>query len=468
MVFIVQVLCVDLDAGWKGRNKQCWAALAGILAGSLVCASLRAAPTAIDLARLEGDLTPVGAERAGNAEGSIPAWTGGLPQQSIEPKVGYVDPYAADPILFTITAENAANYAQQLTDGHRELFRQYPDTYRLNVYPTRRSASWPAKVLAKIKQQAPLARTEGYGLFDVGQSAVPFPLTHDPLQMMWNHSLRWRGGSVLRETNWFPVDRRGRYFNVRVMEAQAFDQQGYMNDPRPNRLLNFYGLYLAPASIEGQLTLIWEPINPVAKSRQTWSYQTVLRRVVRVPSQAYDDIDRRTQGMRTSDQYDGWNGAPDKYDWKLLGKREMFIPYNSYKLSDKTLKYADILLPGNLNPDLLRYELHRVWVIEATLRPCEHHRYPRRVFYLDEDTWQVSMEEDYDQDGQLWRFGDHPAMQFYDVQVPWYRAMVHYDLKAGSYLASELDNEAKRARKWGWKGDINDFLPVNMRRLGTR
>ena len=429
---------------------------------------LLAAVTASDVARLDADLTPVGAERAGNADGTIPAWTGGLPKQPIDRKVGYVDPYADDPILFTITAENAAQYADQLTDGHRALFKAHPESYRLNVYPTRRSASWPEKVLEQVKIQAPLARTDGFALLDVGKSSVPFPITDDPLQMMWNHSLRWRGGSVMRESNWFPVDRRGRYFNVRVIEAQAFDQQGYMNDSRPNRLLNFYGLYLAPASIEGQITLVWEPINPVAKSRQTWSYLTVLRRVVRVPSQAYDDIDRRTQGMRTSDQYDGWNGAPDLYDWKLLGKREMFIPYNSYKLSAKTLKYADILQPGNVNPDLLRHELHRVWVIEATLRPGEHHRYPRRIFYLDEDTWQVSMEEDYDNQGKLWRFGDHPAMQFYDVQVPWYRAMVHYDLRADAYLASELDNEAKRARKWGWKGDINDFLPVNLRRLGTR
>jgi hypothetical protein len=286
--------------------------------------------------------------------------------------------------------------------------------------------------------------------------------------MMWNHSLRWRGGSVVRVYNWFPVDARGRYFTVRVVDAIAFDQQGYMKESRPNRLANFYALYLAPANIEGQLTLVWEPINQTEQSRQTWTYQTQSRRVVRLPSLAHDDLDKRTQGLRTSDQYDGWNGAPDLYDWKLLAKREMFIPYNSYKLSSKKLKYADILQPGHVNPDLLRYELHRVWVIEATLRPGKRHRYPRRIFYLDEDTWQVSMEEDYDRNGKLWRFGNHPAMQFYDVLVPWYRAMIHHDFKAGAYLASDLDNESTIPRKWGKKGDINDFLPVNLRRLGTR
>jgi hypothetical protein len=190
--------------------------------------------------------------------------------------------------------------------------------------------------------------------------------------------------------------------------------------------------------------------------------------VVRQPSLAYDDLDRRTQGLRTVDQYDGWNGAPDRYNWTLLGKREMYIAYNSYKLSSKKLKYADMLLPGHVDPALLRYELHRVWVIEATLRPGMRHRYPRRIFYLDEDTWQVSMEEDYDSDDRLWRFGDHQAMQFYDAVVPWYRATINYDFRSGAYLASDLDNESDIPRQWGWIGDINDFLPVNLRRLGTR
>jgi len=439
-----------------------------LLAGLLHGPASSAAVTAQELQRLERDLTPVGAERVGNADGTIPPWTGGLAQQAMDPTVGYLDPYADDPILFTIDADNVDQYSEQLSPGHQELFRQYPDSYRMHVYPTRRSANWPQEVLDEVRKQAPLAATEGYALLNVGRSAVPFPITSDPLQMMWNHSLRWRGGSVKRLYNVFPVDARGRYFTVGILDIIVFDQQGYMQESRPNRLANFLGVYLAPANIEGQITLVWEPIDETAQSRQTWKYETVSRRVVRVPSLAYDDLDQRTQGLRTSDQYDGWNGSPNRYDWKLLGKREMFIPYNSYKLSSKKLKYADILQPGHIDPDLLRYELHRVWVVEATLRPGKRHRYPRRIFYLDEDTWQVSMEEDYDSDDRLWRFGNHPAMQFYDVMVPWYRAMIHHDLRMGAYLASELDNETKISREWGFKGEINDFLPVNLRRLGTR
>lgn len=157
--------------------------------GLLVSPLLVAAVNAGDLARLDGDLTPVGAERAGNAAGTIPPWTGGLAQQDIDPAVGYLDPYADDPVLFTITAQNVSEHEDQLSIGHREMFRKFPDTYRMNIYPSRRSANWPQQVLAEVKAQAPLAYTEGYGLFDVGKSAVPFPITTDPLQMMWNHTL---------------------------------------------------------------------------------------------------------------------------------------------------------------------------------------------------------------------------------------------------------------------------------------
>jgi len=434
-----------------------------------VCAGL----TPDQVARLDGDLTPVGAERAGNVAGTIPAWTGGLPVTPIDQKVGYLDPYADDPVLFTITAQNVDQYADQLGPGYLEMFKKFPDTYRMNIYPTRRSASLPDAVVAEIKARAPYSRSVDYSVYDTGRSAVPFPITSNPVEMMYNHSLRWRGGSVDRLYNWFPVDRSGRYFSVRVLERQASDYHGYMKESRPNRLINLLGMYLAPANIEGQLILNWEPVNGDNSAdnytpRQIWTYQTVSRRVLRLPALGHDDIDRRTLGMRTVDQYDGWNGSPDWYDWKLLGKREIYIPYNSYKLSDKKLKYKDILQPGHIDPDLLRYELHRVWVIEATIRPDYNHRYPRRTFYLDEDTWQVSMEEDYDLDGVLWRFGNHPQMQFYDVQVPWYRALVITDFRSGAYLASDLDNEVRLPRKWGWIGEINDYLPVNLRRLGNR
>lgn len=440
-----------------------------LAAASLLAATgLQAAATPEQLARLGSELTPVGAERAGNADGSIPPWSGGLPRKAIDPALGYEDPYAQDPILFTIDAANAAQHAERLSPGQLALLKAHPQTFRMNVYPTRRSAALPDAVLAEVKKQAPLARTDGDQLLDVGKSAVPFPIPADGLQVMWNHVLRWRGGAYSRMYTWFPVADSGRYFTVRLLEHTAFDQQGYIKEPRPNRLANTLGFYLAPAGIEGQMTLVWEPVNPVETSRAAWIYDTRWTRVTRVPALCCDHIDPRTQGLRTADQFDGWNGTPERYDWKLVGKREMYIQYNAYKLSDRKLKYADIVKPKHPDPALLRYERHRVWVVEATLKPGAHHRYVKRTFYVDEDTWQVAMEEAYNARGELWRFGDHATMQYYDVMVPWYRATTHYDLLAGAYLISHLDNEETYVRTWGKVAEMNEFLPSTLRLYGTR
>ena len=173
--------------------------------------------------------------------------------------------------------------------------------------------------------------------------------------------------------------------------------------------------------------------------------------------------------MRTSDQFDAWNGAPDRYDWKLIGKKEIYIPYNAFRLGDKKLKYKDdIIRTGTINSDLMRYELHRVWEVEANLKPGSKHIYGKRVFYLDEDTWTVVYEDAYDTRKQLWRIGEHPMMQFYDVKIPYFRANLWHDLNSGAYYAAGLDNEIKTPWDWNQKGKWADFQPDALRRLGTK
>jgi hypothetical protein len=171
-----------------------------------------------------------------------------------------------------------------------------------------------------------------------------------------------------------------------------------------------------------------------------------------------------TGGLRLADQNDGWNGAPDRFSWKLIGKRELLIGYNGYKIADRTLRYPDIIRARNLDPDLLRYERHRVWVVEATR--IKSHKFYRRIFYVDEDTWQVAQEEDYSKEGKLVRFGDYHMMQFYDVQVPWYAATINHDIGSGAYLVSYLNNMEPFPMRWGFKARINDYLPSRLRSLG--
>jgi hypothetical protein len=239
-----------------------------------------------------------------------------------------------------------------------------------------------------------------------------------------------------------------------------------MADPEPNRLFYALGYFTEPATLRGTIFLVHEPVDQVAEQRSAWIYNAGQRRVRRAPDLAYDGINDGSEGMIVTDQVDGYNGAPDRFEWKLVGKREMYIPYNTYKVGDKSLKYKDIVGPHTLNADLVRYELHRVWVVEGTLKPGQRHVYGRRTFYLDEDSWSVVSEDAYDNRGGLWRVSLLGMVQYYDAVVPWYRFGVVHDLTTGGYIAGGLDNEVKEPMQFGVEGRLMDFKPDALRRLG--
>jgi hypothetical protein len=190
--------------------------------------------------------------------------------------------------------------------------------------------------------------------------------------------------------------------------------------------------------------------------------------VRRAPQIAYDGPGTAADGLRTSDNLDMFNGAPDRYEWKLLGKREIYIPYNNYRLASPQLKYADILKPGHINQDLTRYELHRVWVVEASLKSGERNIYAKRRFYLDEDSWQIAESELYDGRGQLWRVGEAQLYQQYDKQIPVYALEALYDLIAGRYIAIGLGNEEKAPVQYGIELSSSDFSTAALRNDGVR
>lgn len=80
--------------------------------------------------------------------------------------------------------------------------------------------------------------------------------------------------------------------------------------------------------------------------------------------------------MASFDEVDVFAGRGDRFDWKIVGKKEVLIPYNSNGLHTPT-KDSDVLMANHLNPDHVRWELHRVWVIESTLRAVSATRLPR-------------------------------------------------------------------------------------------
>jgi hypothetical protein len=437
---------------------------AALLASGFWCAMATAA--APDYSRLGQELTPVGAERAGNADGTIPAWEGGLsqPPAGWTAQQGYVDPFAGDKPLFTITAANAAQYEAKLTRGQLALLRKFPQGFRMNVYPTRRTVGYPKAVTDKVAAQAGKVSLQGFGLKDLGGSTTPFPIPQNGLEAIWNHLVRYLGGGIVRAGHSFPVRPNGDHYKI-GFRAQRIYAQNVAN-AEPNRLFYALGYFTEPATLRGTIFLVHEPIDQVAEQRSAWIYNAGARRVRRAPDLAYDGINDGSEGMLTTDQVDGYNGAPDRYEWTLLGKREVYVPYNTYKLSDKSLKYKDIIRPNSINPDLVRYELHRVWVVEGTLKPGQRHIYGKRTFYLDEDSWSVLAEDAYDTRGGLWRASLHGLVQAYDANVPFYRFGIYHDLNSGAYLVGGLDNELKEPIQFDAKARLTEFQPDALRRLG--
>lgn len=441
------------------------------LAGLIPAATAFAAISDADLARLGNELTPFGAERAGNAAGTIPAWDGGIttPPAGYQPGEHHRDPFASDKPIATITAANLSEYQDRLTLGHIALLKAYP-SYKMPLFPTHRSAAAPQRVYDATRKMASTARLTNNGSGVEGTVVgIPFPVPQNGLEVIWNHLLRYRSEGAIRHISQAAPLRNGSYSLV------EFTDEFWFNYARPdvtekeleNTILFFKQTVLAPARLAGSILLVRETLDQVKEPRSAWVYNTGQRRVRRAPNVAYDAPGTASDGMRTSDQFDMFNGAPDRYDWKLLGKKEMIVPYNSYALHSDKLKYADILKPLHINQDFTRYELHRVWVVEATVKAGTSHIYPRRTFYFDEDSWQILAVDQYDSHGQIWRVSEAHCINYYDVPMFWSTLEVHTDLQAGRYLAIGLDNET-RMYEFNLKRTPADYTPAALSREGVR
>ena len=423
--------------------------------------------------RLGNDLTPMGAERAGNADGTIPAWQGGIGQvpPGFKPGGHHPDPFAQDQISFTITRDNMSEYAGQLTAGHKALLEQYGDTFRMNIYPTRRSASYPEYVYEATKANALTAELVDNGNGVEGAiKSVPFPIPQSGLEAIWNHILRFRGTSARRMLGQAPVTRKGSYTMV-MLEDEYFAPYHLptaVEADLNNVIIMFMQRVAAPARLTGTILMAHETMNQNKQHRMVWLYNPGQRRVRRAPNVAFDNPGTAADGLRTSDQFDMYNGSPERYNWELVGKKEMYVPYNAYKLDSGELNYKDIIQPLHMNPEVLRYELHRVWVVEATLKKGVRHIYKRRTFYIDEDSWQVLSVDQYDNRDQLWRVSEGHAINYYEVPTLWTTVDVHYDLQIGRYLALGLNNQEPFTYDYSVNLTAQDFTTGALRRIGRR
>ncbi|KAI2691707.1 MULTISPECIES: DUF1329 domain-containing protein [unclassified Pseudomonas] len=445
---------------------------AGVLGLSLLATSVMAAVPAAEADKLGKSLTPMGAEMAGNADGSIPAWKP-LPKNAgtVDSKGFLSNPFASEKPLFTITAKNVDQYKDKLAPGQYAMFKRYPETFIMPVYTSHRGSTVPDEVFASIKKNATNTKlvSGGNGLENF-ETAVPFPIPKTGVEVIWNHITRYRGGSVTRLVTQATPQPNGSFSLVYFQDQFVFRDKMKDYDPaNPGNILFYFKQKVtAPARLAGGVLLVHETLDQVKEPRSAWVYNAGQRRVRRAPQVSYDGPGTAADGLRTSDNLDMFNGAPDRYDWKLEGKKEMYIASDSYKIDSPTLKYADIIKAGHINQDLTRYELRRVWHVVATLKEGQRHIYAKRDFYIDEDTWQAAVIDHYDGRGQLWRVAEAHAEDYYDKQVPWYALEVLYDLQSGRYLALGMKNEEKSAYDFGFTATTSDFTPAALRQDGVR
>ncbi|CRM20621.1 MULTISPECIES: DUF1329 domain-containing protein [Pseudomonas] len=446
-----------------------------VMALSLLAANVMAAVSPDEAAKLGTTLTPVGAEKAGNADGSIPAWTGGIPKNAgaVDSKGFLADPFASEKPLFVITAATVDTYKDKLSDGQVAMFKRYPETYKIPVYPSHRTVNLPPEIYESIKRSAlnVKAINDGNGLENfTGNRYYAFPIPKNGVEVLWNHITRYHGGNLRRIITQATPQTNGGYTPIRFEEEVAVPQAiPDMDQAKAANVLSFFKQSVtAPARLAGNVLLVHETLDQVKEPRLAWIYNAGQRRVRRAPQVSYDGPGTASDGLRTTDNFDMFSGAPDRYDWKLVGKKEMYIPYNSYKLDQPTLKYDDIIKAGHINQDLTRYELHRVWEVVGTVKPSERHIYAKRHMYIDEDSWQVALVDHYDGRGQLWRVAEGHAQFYYNHQVPAYTVETLYDIIAGRYIALGMKNEEKSSFVFGFNAKAADYTPAALRAEGVR
>ncbi|MBW2232685.1 MAG: DUF1329 domain-containing protein [Deltaproteobacteria bacterium] len=442
---------------------------------TLIAASALARPSEEEIARLGGEeLTPVGAERAGNAQGTIPDWTGGVtePPAGWEPGMRRIDLFKDDRILFSIDTDNVDQHADKLSPGQIELIKTY-DGYRMDVYPTQRSCAYPESDYEQVKVNARVARVDDECYVQEGLSSPLFPFPANGCEVITNGKLSVFNGLIAydrMEATLVPT-RSGRFVPSRRQQKFFFTNR----DPNVESFADLNGIWtkslshtVGPPKKAGEMTLVHAQASGHLRA---WTYNPGQRRVRRAPNFEYDNPVPGWQNLVTIDQVNGYVGAADRYNWKLVGKQELYVPYNSEKFVDPNLKYEDLVQARYPNRAAMRYELHRVWVVEGTLRERKRHVMPRRVFYIDEDSWLIVVVDAYDRRGSLWRVQESLPQVIYEIPSCVSNGTIYYDLVAGRYVVSPAMNEELEADYLaGHTGRVSDtgFAPDDMRKTGRR
>ncbi len=466
----------------------------------IVSGSAWAKATPDEVAKLGKELTPVGAERAANSDQTIPVWRGRELFEGERTAEVPVDPltisraqleewrqkepakirnlvYAElgkykDEIgdvaakNFDITKANFKEHADKLTAGHKAMFERY-DSYTMPVYPTVRTAFFPQEIYDATLANASTATLVGTDDVNDAKLGFPFPIPKSGAEAIWNHKLKFRGSAVRRYNNQAIVKPDGTFKISKLVEDVKF-KYANLKEPGGTELLAFYlSEVIEPARVAGQITLVHETADDGAGGRLAWLFNPGLGRVNRAPDVGYDNPYIGTDGEQFNDQVDVFNGALDRYNWKLVGKKEIYIPYHSYEINSPEHRYTDIIGAGHINQSLARYELHRVWVVEATVKDGQRHQFARRTFYLDEDSWSIAAVDCYDNRDQLWKLQEAHLITLPFIPTVTGIPEIIYDLQTNRYFVTALTNE-DAVSDFEISYEDSNFTPAALKRKARR
>ena len=449
---------------------------------SIFSASVMAGMSAQDVARLGKDLNPMGGIKAGSKDGLMPEWTGsvvGLPKGVTwdGPGKPYPDPWPNEEPLFTITKDTMEQYRERLSPGQIAMFEAYPDTFRMPVYPGHREFAYYPKYYEKVLYNAEHSElindNEGVEGF-IGGATFPVPTTGP--EAVWFTRTTGAYETVDGEYSDIAVFpngtrsvRRSRFLQESPYASRNNPISPEYEYPKLGEYAGYIMTYVTePARDKGLITAVLEPFDYSRNDREVWRYLPGSRRVRRAPTVGFDTPDG-PGGLKTVDEVRGFNGSMERFEWNLIGRQEMFIPYHNYKFDDPNINYDELLTKFHVNPDYMRYELKRVWVVEGTLKEGQRHIYAKRRLYLDEDTGLTVITENYDGRGELWKVAMTNSIYEYGGQAYDRRVEMYHDLRAGAYIAERLINDSAPMLY-----DINPmkgpayFSPSNIRKLGKR
>ena len=457
------------------KQKKLSAVLAvslGLLAAGAAFAKVPAA----EADKLGKELTCTGAIKAGNADGSIPAFTGKIlgvpPGVKFTKSVGQFQPdiYANEKPLFEITAANMAQYGDKLSDGQKALLKKFPTTMRIPVYPGHRDFRYDDEICAVVKHNALEAEVVNDGNGVKGfMGALPFPIPKTGLELFWNNMIPSRASTEDVERDLALVGAGGdvAWGRTNYVQLSRYDSKESLGKPNEGKYAWVTNFTILPEREKGSVILSIEPMNFGTDKRLAWNYDPGTRRVRQLPEFGYDQPSPGSSGKVTIDSDRLFNGAPDRYEWSMQGKREMFVPANAFRIHQQ-IKYADLIKPGHPNPAYTRYELRRVLVLEGKLKPNYRHLYSKRVMFIDEDTGHAVSGDFYDARGQLWQHGEINYYYAYDIKKWHAGTSFYYDLSSGSYVAYNLFQERPKAPILG-KDNLkpSQYTPEAIRNLGN-